>query len=187
VSAETALTPGRRLQAALPYLVVLAVGIFLYVAADRFEFEQMSGRIGPGAWPKLILTLMMIAALWGVGSSALWGAKFAASQDPELEEAEDLARPPEIHPFRVWIAVAITLGYLVLLPQLGFFLTTIGYSAALMVLGEFRRPLPVALLSVAIGLFFMFAFMRVVYVALPVGVAPFSAVSYALMAAMGVH
>jgi hypothetical protein len=30
-------------------------------------------------------------------------------------------------------------------------------------------------------------FMRVVYVALPVGTAPFDSVSYALMTAMGVH
>jgi hypothetical protein len=33
----------------------------------------------------------------------------------------------------------------------------------------------------------MFIFMRVVYVALPVGVVPFDSVSYALMTAMGVH
>jgi hypothetical protein len=33
----------------------------------------------------------------------------------------------------------------------------------------------------------MFLFMRAVYVALPLGIAPFNDVSYALMAAMGVH
>lgn len=187
MSSDAALTPRRRLQAALPYLVVLAVGIFLYYQADRFEFEQLSGRIGPGAWPKLILTLMVMAALWGVASSALWGAKSAAEQDTEVNEAEELVQPPEIYPLRVWLAVAATLGYLVLLPELGFFLTTIIYSFVLMFLGQFRRPLPVALLSVGIGLFFMFMFMRVVYVSLPVGVTPFNEVSYALMAAMGVH
>ena len=56
-----------------------------------------------------------------------------------------------------------------------------------MYLGQFRRPLPVTLLSVAIALSFLFLFMRVVYVALPAGIAPFDSVSYALMAAMGVH
>jgi len=187
VNSDAALTPRSRLQAALPYLVVLAVGVFLYVQADRFEFEQLSGRIGPGAWPKLILILMMAAALWGVVSSALWGAKAAAEQDTDVDEVEDLVRPPEIYPLRVWLAVVTTLGYLLLLPEFGFFLTTIVYSCALMYLGQFRRPLPVALLSVATSLFFMFMFMRVVYVALPAGIAPFDKVSYALMAAMGVH
>jgi putative tricarboxylic transport membrane protein len=187
VSSDIALTPRRRLQAALPYLVVLAVGILLYYQADRFEFEQSSGRIGPGAWPKLILALMTVAALWGVATSAIWGAKSAAGQDTEVNDAEDLVQSPEIYPFRVWLAVAATLGYLLVLPEFGFFLTTIVYSFALMFLGQFRRLLPCALLSVAIGLFFMFMFMRVVYVSLPVGAAPFNEVSYALMTAMGVH
>jgi putative tricarboxylic transport membrane protein len=167
-------------------VVVLAVGLFLYYEADHFEFERASGQIGPGAWPKLVLLLMLVTALWGI-VSALRGGKPAAAADAETEEAEKLVRPPEIHPFRVWIAVATTLIYLFVLPLFGFFLSTIAFSCALMVLGQFRRPVPLALLSVAIALFFMFTFMRLVYVSLPLGVAPFDRVSIALMAAMGVH
>ena len=44
-------------RATLPYMVVLAAGAFLYYAAENFEFEEPAGRIGPGAWPKLILVL----------------------------------------------------------------------------------------------------------------------------------
>lgn len=183
--AET--TPLRRLQAALPYLVVLAAGSFLYYEADRLDFEQVSGRIGPGAWPKLILVLMLAAAAWGAVASVLRGGKSEPGKDAEADEAEALMRLPEIHPYRVWAAVGATLVYLVLLPLLGFFLVTIVYSFAMMWLGGFRRPMAAALLSAGIGLFFMFIFMRVVYVALPLGVAPFDQVSFALMAAMGVH
>ena len=43
------------------------------------------------------------------------------------------------------------------------------------------------MLSVAIAFVFMFLFMRVVYVALPLGIPPFEEVSYALMTAMGVR
>lgn len=185
MNSDAAVPRARRLQAALPYVVVLAAGLFLYYRADHFDFERVSGQIGPGAWPKLILLLMLATALWGI-VSALRGSKPAA-EDAEAEEAEQLVRPPEVHPFRVWIAVAITVIYLFLLPVLGFFLATVGYSCALMLLGEFRRPLSLALLSLGIGLFFMFTFMRVVYVALPLGIAPFNHVSFALMAAMGVH
>ena len=71
--------------------------------------------------------------------------------------------------------------------MLGFFLATIVFAFALMYLGHYRRLVPAALLSVAIAFAFMFMFMRVVYVALPVGIAPFDRLSYALMAAMGVH
>jgi hypothetical protein len=45
----------------------------------------------------------------------------------------------------------------------------------------------VTVLSLAISLAFLFLFMRVVYVALPPGIAPFDSVSYALTAAMGVR
>jgi len=175
----------RRLQSALPYVVVLAAAGFLYYRADHFEFEQVAGRIGPDAWPKLILVLMLAAAVWGIVTS-LWGSKGAADES-EVEAAEDLVRPPEIHPVQVWLAIAATVVYLLLLPVLGFFLATIAFCCVLMILGEFRRPLPLGLLSVGISAVFMFLFMRVVYVALPAGVAPFSHLSYALMSAMGVH
>ena len=176
----------RRLQATLPYVVVFAAGIFLFYEADHFEFEQVSGRIGPGAWPQLILVLMLATALWGIVSSAI-RAGTPAPVHETAEKDEDLVRPPEIYPYRVWIAVAATLGYLLVLPLLGFFLATIVYSFGLMYIGHFRRPVPITMLSVAIALCFMFLFMRVVYVALPLGVAPFDQVSYTLMALMGVH
>lgn len=175
----------RRLRSALPYLVVFAAGVFLYDQANNFEFEQEGGRIGPGAWPKLILALMLVTALWGIISAFRAGRPDAAEAESDQDEA--LARPPEIYPLRVWLAVAATVIYLLLLPIFGFFLTTIAFSAALMALGQFHRPVPLALLSAGISLFFVFMFMRVVYVELPLGIAPFNEVSFALMRLMGVH
>ncbi len=185
MTSDVPVTPIRRLKAALPYVVVLAVGAFLYHAADTFQFEQVSGRIGPGAWPKLILVLLLVTALWGAVSSAVHAGKAATTEPGGSDEA--LLHPPEIYPHLVWIAVGVTLGYLLLLPIVGFFLGTIAFVAVLMYLGHFRRPLPIAVLSVATSLAFMFVFMRVVYVSLPVGTAPFNRVSFALMAAIGVH
>ncbi|HTZ00826.1 MAG TPA: tripartite tricarboxylate transporter TctB family protein [Xanthobacteraceae bacterium] len=175
-----------RCRATLPYLVVLAVGVFLYYTAENFEFEQASGRIGPGAWPKLILILLLASALWGAVSSALNAGK-AAAHDDDADDMEALVRPPEIYPGLVWVAVAATVAYLFILSYIGFFLATILYAFVLMYLGHYRQFVRASLLSVAIAFAFMFMFMRVVYVALPVGVAPFDNLSYALMAAMGVH
>jgi putative tricarboxylic transport membrane protein len=186
VSSGRAITLRDRCRATLPYLVVLAAGLFLYHVAANFEFEQSSGRIGPGAWPKLILILLLASALWGAVSSALQAGK-ADEADAQAEEMEALVRPPEVYPWLVWLAVAATIGFLFILPVLGFFLATIIYAFVLMYLGHYRQFVRVTLLSVAIAFAFMFVFMRVVYVALPVGIAPFDRLSYALMAAMGVH
>ena len=187
MSPGVAITRLRRVQAALPYLVVLAIGIFLYHQADSFEFEEVSGRIGPDAWPKIILVLMLMSALWGATSSAFKAGMHAPDEEIEVESDEALIRPPELHPRLVWLAIAATLGYLLLLPALGFFLATIIFSFVLMYLGQYRKPLQVTVLSVTIAFAFMFMFMRVVYVSLPLGMAPFNDVSYALMAVMGVH
>jgi putative tricarboxylic transport membrane protein len=187
VTSDTAVTPRRRLRAALPYVVVLAAGVFLYHSADTFEFEQAGGRIGPGAWPKMILVLMLATALWGIVASALRPGTVAPEEKADADDDAALVHPPELYPHLVWLAVAATLVYLLLLPVLGFFLATIVFCVVLMYLGQYRAPLRVAMLSVAIALAFMFMFMRVVYVSLPFGIAPFDRVSYALMAAMGIH
>jgi putative tricarboxylic transport membrane protein len=186
VTTDKTVTVLDRCRATLPYLVVLAAGAFLYYAAANFEFEETMGRIGPGAWPKLILALLLASALWGVVSSAIQADK-VSTPEAEADETEALMRPPEIYPALVWLAVGATVIYLVILPMLGFFLATIVYSFILIYLGHYRRLLHVTALSVAIALAFMFMFMRVVYVALPPGIAPFDSLSYALMAAMGVH
>jgi putative tricarboxylic transport membrane protein len=186
VSSGKAVTTLDRCRATLPYLVVLAAGVYLYYTAANFEFEQSSGRIGPGAWPKLILILMLASAVWGAVSTAFQlGRSDMVVED--ADEMEALVRPPEIYPWLVWVAVAATVGYLLILPLFGFFLATIVYAFVLMYLGHYRALVPAILLSVAIAFAFMFMFMRVVYVALPVGIAPFDRLSYALMAAMGVH
>lgn len=185
-TSEQAAMLRQRARAALPYLAVFAVGAFLYYSAENFEFEEASGRIGPGAWPKLILLLLLASAVWGMGSSALRNSR-STQESPDQDETAILIRPPEIYPSLVWVAVAATVGYLLVMPFIGFFLATIIYSFALIYLGHYRRLTIVALISVAIALAFTFMFMRVVYVALPPGIAPFDSISYALMAAMGVH
>jgi putative tricarboxylic transport membrane protein len=186
VTSQVAAMPLRRLQAAAPYLVVFAAGLFLYYEADSFQFEQVSGRIGPGAWPKLILLLMLVTAVWGIVSSARAVGK-PVTEHAKADEVDDLVRPPEIYPYMVWIAVVATVGYLLLLPIFGFFLATIVYCFFMMYLGHYRRPLVVVLLSLTISCVFLFLFMRVVYVALPLGIPPFNEVSYTLMAIMGVR
>jgi putative tricarboxylic transport membrane protein len=179
-----AIGPAGRLRAALPYVVVLAAGLYLFYLAENFEFEEQAGRIGPGAWPKIILALMIVSALWGVVANA---RRSTADAPEAVEEDEALITPPEIYPGLVWLSVGATLVCLFAMPIFGFFLTTIVYVYALMYLGHYRKPLNAAILSVCIALSFMFIFMRIVYVALPLGVPPFNDVSYALMAAMGVR
>ncbi len=178
---------GEKLRKALPYLAMVVISLFFYYQADNFEFPESSGRIGPGAWPKIVLCLLMFTA--GLGMiKAVWGRQ--AEPDKRDVVDEDVAAvlaPPEIYPAMVWVAVAITAAYVLALPIFGFFIATIFYSVALMWVGRQRRVAILCLAGVGFALFFMFLFMKVVYVSLPIGQEPFSAVSLALMALMGIH
>lgn len=177
----------RRAYSVGPYLTVFAAGMFLYSAADNIDMEQASGRIGPGAWPKLIILMMLATAGYGIVSRLVQFPAFEGAVGETEGEPEDIFHQTEIYPFRVWTAIVCTVAYVAALPLLGFFISTIFVVFALMYLGSFRRLLPAAALSFAVALFFMFVFMRVVYVPLPLGVPPFDGLSYRLMALMGVH
>ena len=91
------------------------------------------------------------------------------------------------YPRLLVIGIALTIAYVGLLATLGFFIDTVLYIAALIRAGRYRRwPVIVAVALVG-ALAFMFVFMRVVYLSLPIGSAPFSAVSLALMQVMGIR
>lgn len=181
---ETPLYP-ERLRRAVPYVAVLAVATWLYIVADRFQFERDPGRIGPDAWPKLILVLMTACALWGL-CNALWPRRIAAA--PREEPADEaLISPPELYPWRVWIGVGVTFAYLLLLPRMGFLSATPLYVIALVRLGQYGNWKRLALIGIVLSLGFFFLFMRVVYVALPIGEGPFAQLSLTVMAAIGVH
>ena len=163
---------------------MLAVGGFLYHAAENFEFEEAGGRIGPGAWPKMISLLLLALGTVGRGRQRAQGRKSPKCKTPMPRRWRRWSGRRNFIAWLVWLAVAATVGYLVIMPLVGFFLATIVYSFVLIYLGQYRQLLQVTLLSVAIAFGFMFMFMRVVYVALPVGI---GAVRSAVLRADGRH
>jgi putative tricarboxylic transport membrane protein len=56
-----------------------------------------------------------------------------------------------------------------------------------MLIGRYRRYAIVAITSLAGSLAFVFVFMRIVYVSLPLGVGPFQKLSLWILAVLGVH
>jgi putative tricarboxylic transport membrane protein len=56
-----------------------------------------------------------------------------------------------------------------------------------MVLGRYRRNGVIVSISLLGSLAFVFVFMKIVYVSLPLGIGPFQAVSVAILAALGIR
>ena len=172
------------LKRVVPYLITLALAVFLYLKADQFDMVGRPGIPGPDLWPKMICVLLGATSLIG-----LVGAWFgpAESGEPVGEVDEALASPPETHPHLVWIGVAATGMYVWAMPRLGFFIATCLFAAALLLIGGMRRWtwLPVAAVGLA-GVFSLI-FMKVVYVSLPLGEGAFKSVSLLVFKLLGIH
>lgn len=171
----------------LPYVLVVAVAVWLYHVSDSFAVSDVPGRIGPDAWPKIVLGLMIFTGCLGIAKSLLARPAPAGDAHAPADADAPVLNPPELYPGMVWAAVAATAVYVFLWPLLGFFLATVVYGIALMWIGRQRRFGILLGAGVGFALFFMFLFMRIVYVSLPLGVEPFSQVSLALMSLMGIH
>jgi len=172
-----------RLRRSAAYAVILCAAAYLYYLATRFQFEQVSSRIGPDAWPKIVLGLLVATCVWQIGRIFLTGAAPDAGSDDELPltlEGGDYLN-------LALLAIGVTVIYAFLLPWFGFFIATALYVCAVSYVGGYRRPWPLAATSILAPLALTFVFMRVVYVALPLGRDPFKSVSLLLLKILGVH
>jgi putative tricarboxylic transport membrane protein len=177
----------------VPYVIVLAIVSYLYFLAARIDFVAPGGRIGPDFWPKVILALAMVTCAYEIVKNLFFGK---AEREMEGVLATVVKRAPvelptealedKTYPHLLWIGIAMTVAYAVLIEKLGFFLCTIIYLAAFMWIGRYRRLGVILITSLVGSLAFMFMFMKIVYVSLPLGVDPFSQVSFLLMRLMGI-
>ena len=185
-----------RVLKALPYALVLVAAAFLYYVAMGFEFHQRAGTLGPDFWPKAILALLLATCIFEVARVLL--AKDATEEvggvlEELVEESAEqhadagAAVVIEHHPVLLALGIVATLGYVALVTRLGFFLSTTLYVAGFLAIGGYRRWRVLAALSLVGTLVLMFIFMKIVYVSLPIGEAPFSAVTLFLMQLMGIR
>ncbi len=191
---------GANLKKIIPYATVLALAAALYLVARQFEFTPHAGRIGPDAWPKGILILMIITCIYEIvrilafdkGRKEVEGVLEIVEEEVEEEVAEKLPEetheePQETYPKLLIAGIALTLAYILFFNVLGFFVDTMLYIILFVLIGRYRKPGVILASGVLGSLAFMFIFMKVVYLSLPIGHAPFSAVSLLLMKLMGIR
>jgi putative tricarboxylic transport membrane protein len=182
-----------RLYEAAPYAALLVGAAFLYHDAGTFSDLGRPGQLGPDFWPRAVLALLMVVCAIEVARCVL--APSAAPRPPAA--AVPAAAVPvapvakQIEPAREWRllagGIALTILYVPGIEYLGFFLATTLFLAAFMYVGRYRRARIVVAASVLGSLAFVFVFMKVVYVSLPLGAGPFRILSAWIMAALGIH
>jgi putative tricarboxylic transport membrane protein len=178
-----------------PYVIVLGIAGFLYYSASRIDFFAPGGRIGPDFWPKMVLILMIATCVYEIVRIGLFAREPPVSGILQTLSASPPAAgsdPPAVdevrtYPLSLVLGIVATVLYAAVVPITGFFLTTLLYLVTFMHLGRYRRMWLATGVSLVGTLLMFFFFSRVAYVSLPIGRAPFSAVSLFLMQLMGVR
>ncbi|MDQ2916119.1 MAG: tripartite tricarboxylate transporter TctB family protein [Pseudomonadota bacterium] len=173
-----------------PYAAMLAASAYLYYDALHFDYLRVAGRIGPDAWPRMVLVLLMLLCAWQVLRLALGRDTKGVQGIAQTLEAAVGAPVEEESPHRaapVWFGIALTFAYLLLFEIIGFFAASFFYLVALMFVGGYRRLLRASALSLAVCVGFVLIFMKFVYVSLPLGRGPFLTLSVAVMRLLGIH
>ncbi len=171
----------------IPYAMVFGVAAFLLYRAEHFDFTAAVDQVGPDSWPKLVLYMIMAtSAFEGLRRllSARRGRPAAAAAAPIVESPFE-REPADMR--IVFTCVAASLVYLTLFEIVGFFADTIVFVFVLIWIGGFRRFWAALAVSTVTTLLFMVIFLRVIYVALPLGIGPFEWLSTSLMRLIGVH
>src|SRR5207302_3468666 len=170
-----------RMHKILPYVIVLAIVSYLYFLAAKMDFVAPGGRIGPDFWPKVILAMAMVACVYEIAKNLFFG-----KADRELEgvlasvlkdapmELPIAAAQEKTYPHLLWIGIAMTVAYAVLIDKRGFFLCTLIYLVAFLCIGRCRRTGVILGTSLLCSLAFMVMFMNIGYGALALGVEPSS-------------
>jgi hypothetical protein len=166
-----------RLVRVLPHAVMLAASVFLYWATTRIEAYTGGGeRIGPDAWPRAIIVFMGLLCAFEMARRLLArdgeAPREEASAGAPAEEAQ-APSPVQDHPAKLAGGIALIAGYVVCVPWLGFLVATAVFLAVFPWIGGLRRPLLSVALGVAGSFLLVVLFMRVAYISLPLGEAPF--------------
>lgn len=170
----------------VPHLVLLALAVFAYLQAGHFDTVTEGSRVGPDLWPKIVSVVLALTSAIGI-VAALGAGETQAPDADEADEAAAMLVIPETHPRMVWVGAAATGLYVAALPTLGFLCATTPYAMALLVIGGMRRWRLVPVFGVILAIAFTIIFMKVVYVALPLGEGVFKDVSLFAFRMLGIH
>jgi putative tricarboxylic transport membrane protein len=154
--------------------LMLALG--LLTATRGLDDLAREGQLGPGFWPRLLLT--GLAVVCAVRLVATW--RGASGHRFTHRHASPLARG------RLALAIGLILLYVISAPLVGFPLATAGFIAAFMVLAGARRATGVAAAAIGGTIGLLYLFVKVVYLPLPKGAGPLEAVTLTLYRLLGI-
>lgn len=175
----------QRLRPTIPYFLGLAAAAVLYHFAGNITYPARPGQIGPDFWPHIAIGIIAVVCIYqivrllvaGPAETGVHGiAEHLDEDETDADAGEGRARMSLL-----LAGIALTLGYAVLVPKLGFLLASYVFLILFMYLGGIRNHVAVWVSSTIGMLLFAFIFLKVVYVSIPRGEPPFDQVTQFVM------
>ncbi len=181
----------RRLKHAVPYAVLFGAALYLVFAAGHFVFTARPGALGPDTWPKAIVFVLMAVCAYEIVRILLIRGEDGRGLDVQAKSpsggTDSSPEPHTRHPLLLAGGIVLTFLYVLVLDTVGFFLATTLYLALFMLLGRYQKAGVIAAASVVGSIAFVFVFMKIVYVSLPLGTGPFQTLSIGILHALGIQ
>lgn len=161
---------------------VLLAAIYFYQLADGIKYSSRPGRLGPAFWPKAILIMLLATAALDL----FFEARKAISRSRSGRAVGSVENGSK----RVWwlmaLGLVVTLAYVNFSTFIGFPLANFAFLLAFMLIGGYRKPIPVVLIAAIGTVVLILLFVRVVYVSLPLGAGPFQDLTLWLYSLLGI-
>ena len=161
-------------------LFVAALALLLALNAQT-HFRSAPEELVPRFWPRLCLAVLLVLTALDA-ALAFWPSRKSPGA---IDEAPASSRAPESMALLL-AGLLLVIGYAVATVVIGFPLATLIFLVAFSYVGGYRH-MP-SLLAVAFGttLALLYIFVYLVYISLPLGVAPFLDMNVALYRLLGI-
>jgi putative tricarboxylic transport membrane protein len=172
--------------------ILVVAAIYLFNLATKFEYSQRGEQLGPGFWPKLMLGIIIILTLADIVLALRKGGKPAAEvssaeNNEVLGVGEGLQdEEQKRYPKLLIMGGLMTVAYVYLIGIIGFALATFLYLVGFTYVGRFRRHVMIWVSGLVGTVFFVFLFIKVVYVSLPTGIPPFEGLTLMIYSLLGI-
>lgn len=157
-------------------LVFLAFSIVYWIAADGIRISPLDGPVTAAGLPKSLAYalggLAVLLILRSLMIQRLTAGKAAKPAAASTEEAEADGRSPWHLHLRAIGMLALGVGYLLIVPYLGYTLSIIGLLLAVaLYIGAKLGPKTLAIAGIG-GVFFYLLFVQFLHIPLPSGIWP---------------
>ena len=155
--------------------VIVAFFLFMFIDSLKLHEVRRFGELGSGFWPSLILSLgILLGAVLLISNLIKYSKERKEGQVPLSSET---MTDPRRRKRKIGLSILLLFIYILIMPLIGFVLSTLLYVAGFIFVLEERRRLVLALSPVLVTALVILIFSKFITIPFPRGLGIFAAFS----------